>query len=186
MVRLVGLDPCTAADFLAGALTSPGTIGTATEAIGTLGLPALAGRASGPAKDAAYLFSETRRHEKINSKVTRGLNRTQMVRRYNKLFPGAAYAPDSQTSLAYGSGVLLEQIIKTAQSRDAGKLEQAAVALNDKMVTLTGAYAIDETGRQLRNALSVMHNLPGGAGLTCPKKLATARPVYPVPAFSRR
>jgi len=39
IAKLAGLDAGTAAGMLAGALTSSGTIGTATEAIGTLGLP---------------------------------------------------------------------------------------------------------------------------------------------------
>jgi len=38
LANLIGLDAGTAAGMLAGALTSSGTIGTATEAIGTLGL----------------------------------------------------------------------------------------------------------------------------------------------------
>jgi putative transport protein len=40
LARLFGLDAGTAAGMLAGSLTSSGTIGTATEAIGQLGLPA--------------------------------------------------------------------------------------------------------------------------------------------------
>jgi branched-chain amino acid transport system substrate-binding protein len=137
-------------------------------------------------KDAAYLFSETLLHEKINWKVTHGLDRTQMLQRYNKLFPGAAYPPDFQTALAYGSGVVLEQIIRTAQSLDAARLKEAALALSNKMVTLTGPYEIDATGKQLKNEFSVMQNLPGGAEVIYPKEIATAKPVYPVPPFARR
>jgi putative transport protein len=59
MAKVAGLDAGTAAGMHAGALTSSGTIGTATEAIGTLGLPGRAARlvnnvAAGYA--VAYLF----------------------------------------------------------------------------------------------------------------------------------
>jgi branched-chain amino acid transport system substrate-binding protein len=51
-----------------------------------------------------------------NWKVTHGLNRAQMVERYAKLFPQAQYPADFQTALAYGAGVVTEQMIRGAQS----------------------------------------------------------------------
>ena len=137
-------------------------------------------------KDAEYIVSQTLLHEKINWPVTHGLNRAQMMERYNKLFPDAQYTADFQTALAYGAGVITEEIIKTAQSLDAAKLKEAALALNDKIITVTGEYQIDETGKQFKNEFSIMQNMPGGPEVIYPAPVATAKPAYPVPPFSER
>jgi branched-chain amino acid transport system substrate-binding protein len=137
-------------------------------------------------KDAHYILSQTLLHEKINWKVTHGLNRAQMVERYAKLFPNAQYPSDFQTALAYGAGVVTEEIIKTAQSLDAAKLKEAALKLNDKIVTVTGEYQIDQTGKQFKNAFSIMQNMPEGVEVVYPAPVATAKGVYPAPAFEAR
>lgn len=64
-------------------------------------------------KDGHYVFSETLLHEKINWKVTHGLDRAGMLERYKKLFPNAKFDADFQTALAYGAGVITEEIIKS-------------------------------------------------------------------------
>jgi branched-chain amino acid transport system substrate-binding protein len=137
-------------------------------------------------KDGLYAISQTLLHEKINWKVTHGLNRAQMVERYAKLFPNAQYPADFQTALAYGAGVVTEQMISTAQSLEAAKLKAAALALNDKIVTLTGEYKIDDTGKQYKNEFAIMQNMPAGPEVIFPAAVATAKGVYPAPAFSAR
>lgn len=138
-------------------------------------------------KDGHYAFSQTLLHEKINWKVTHGLNRAQMVERYAKLFPNAQYPADFQTILAYGAGVVTEQMILTAQSLDAAKLKAAALQLSGKIVTATGEYQIDETGKQYKNEFAIMQTLPNGVlEVVYPPAVATAKPVYPVPKFSER
>ena len=137
-------------------------------------------------KDGHYVFSQTLLHEKINWKVTHGLNRAQMVERYAKLFPNAQYAADFQTILAYGAGVVTEEMIRTAQSLDAAKLKAAALSLSGKIVTACGEYEIDETGKQYKNEFSIMQTLPNGLEVVYPPAVATAKPVYPVPPFSAR
>lgn len=137
-------------------------------------------------KDGHYVFSQTLLHEKINWKVTHGLNRAQMVAAYERLFPNAQYAADFQTILAYGAGVITEQMIKTAGSLDAGKLKAAALQLSGKIVTACGEYQIDETGKQYKNEFSIMQTLPNGLEVVYPPAVATAKPVYPVPAFAQR
>ncbi len=137
-------------------------------------------------KDGLYLFSQTLLHEKINWKVTHGLNREQMMAGYNRLFPNAQYTADFQTLLAYGAGVITEQIIKTAGSLDAAKLKEAALALSGKIVTATGEYQIDATGKQFKNEFAIMQSLPEGLEVVYPPAVATAKPVYPVPAFAQR
>ena len=109
-----------------------------------------------------------------------------MVERYEKLFPDAEYAADFQTILAYGAGVITEEIIATAQSLEAAKLKQAALDLNGKIVTATGEYLIDETGKQFKNEFSIMQSLPDGLEVVYPEAVATAKPVYPVPPFEER
>jgi branched-chain amino acid transport system substrate-binding protein len=137
-------------------------------------------------KDGLYVFSQTLLHDKINWKVTHGLNRAQMVERYGKMFPNAQYAPDFQTALAYGAGVVTEQIVKTANSLDAAKLKEAAIQLSGKLVTVTGEYQIDQTGKQFKNEFAIMQTLPGGLEVVYPPAVATAKPVYPVPPFAQR
>lgn len=137
-------------------------------------------------KDGLYAISQTLLHEKINWKVTHGLNRAQMVERYAKLFPNAQYPADFQTALAYGAGVVTEQMIRNAQSLEAAKLKAAALALNDKIITVTGEYKIDETGKQFKNEFAIMQNMPSGPEVIFPAAVATAKGVYPAPPFSAR
>ena len=137
-------------------------------------------------KDGLYALSQTLLHDKINWKVTHGLNREQMTARYAKMFPNAQYAPDFQTALAYGAGVVAEEMIKKAQSLDAAKLKQAALDLNDKIVTMTGEYKIDNTGKQFKNEFAIMQNMPAGPEVVYPPAVATAKGVYPAPAFNAR
>jgi branched-chain amino acid transport system substrate-binding protein len=137
-------------------------------------------------KDGLYAFSQTLLHEKINWKVTHGLNRAQMTERYEKLFPKAQYPADFQTALAYGTAVVAEEMIKKAQSLEAAKLKQAALDLNDKLITLTGEYRIDSTGKQFKNEFAIMQNMPTGSEVVFPPAVATAQGVYPAPAFNAR
>jgi branched-chain amino acid transport system substrate-binding protein len=137
-------------------------------------------------KDGLYALSQTLLHEKINWKVTHGLNRAQMVERYAKLFPGAQYPADFQTALAYGAGVVTEEMIRTAQSLEAAKLKDAALKLNNRIVTVTGEYQIDNTGKQFKNEFAIMQNMPGGPEVVFPAAVATAKGVYPAPAYSAR
>jgi len=137
-------------------------------------------------KDGHYVFSQTLLHDKINWKVTHGLNRAEMVASYGKLFPTAQYPADFQTILAYGAGVTTEQIIKTAGSLDAARLKEAAIKLSGKIVTACGEYQIDETGKQYKNEFSIMQTLPNGLEVVYPPAVATAKPVYPVPQFAKR
>ena len=137
-------------------------------------------------KDALYHFSQTLLHERINWKVTGGLDRAQMMERYAKLFPNAQYAADFQTALAYGAGAALEQIIVEAQSLEAAKLKAAALKLNNKIVTVTGPYEIDETGKQFKSEFAVMQNMPSGPEAVFPPEIATAKAVYPAPPYKDR
>ena len=68
-----------------------------------------------------------------------------------------------------------------AQSLDAAKLKEAALKLNDKIVTVTGPYEIDDTGKQFKNEFAVMQNMPNGPEVVYPPEVATAKAVYPVP-----
>lgn len=137
-------------------------------------------------KDALYHWSQTLLHERINWKVTGGLDRAQMMERYAKLFPNAQYPADFQTALAYGAGAALEQIIVEAQSLDAAKLKAAALKLNNKIVTVTGPYEIDETGKQFKSEFVVMQNMPSGPEAVFPPEIATAKAVYPAPPYKDR
>lgn len=137
-------------------------------------------------QDADYLFSQTLLNEKVNWKVTAGLTRAEMMDRYAKLFPDAAYAPDFQTALAYGAGVVLEETIKKAGSLDAAALKQAAIDLSGKLTVMTGPYEILDTGKQISMEFVVMQKTPDSLDVVYPPAVATAKPVFPVPPFSAR
>ena len=51
---------------------------------------------------------------------------------------------------------------------------------------ITGEYEIDKTGKQYKNEFSIMQTTPAGLEVVYPKAVATARPLYPVPAFQER
>lgn len=137
-------------------------------------------------QDAHYLVSQTLLHEKINWKVNAGLTRAEVMKRYAKLFPNVSYAADFQTALAYAAGAVLEEIIKTADSLDPAKLKQAAIDLNGKLTVMTGPYQIEPTGKQVNMEFVIMQNRPDGIEVIYPEAIATAKPVYPVPAYSAR
>jgi len=58
--------------------------------------------------------------------------------------------------------------------------------LSGKLVTVTGPYEIDQTGKQYKNEFVVMQNLPEGPEVVYPPEVATAKAVYPVPPFKER
>jgi branched-chain amino acid transport system substrate-binding protein len=137
-------------------------------------------------QDADYLISQTLLHEKINWEVNAGLSRAEMVERYEELFPDVAYEPDFQTALAYGAGVVLEEIIEKADSLEPAALKQAALDLNEQLTVMTGPYEIEDTGKQISMEFVIMQNQENGPEVIYPPEVATAKPVYPVPAFSER
>jgi branched-chain amino acid transport system substrate-binding protein len=137
-------------------------------------------------KDSLYLLSQSIMHPKLNWKVTNGMNRAAMLKAYEAKFPNAQYPADFQTALAYGAGVIAEEIVKKAQSFDAEKLKQAALQLSGKIVTLTGEYQIDETGKQFKNEFVVLQNQPNGVEVVYPPEVATAKMIYPVPSIASR
>ena len=137
-------------------------------------------------KDGAYIFSHTNYHPAINWAVTAGLNRQQFADAYKAKFPNAEFAPDYQTVLAYGAGVLTEEIIKKAGSTDAAALKKASLDLSDKVTVLAGPYAIDETGKQLKMPFPVLQAQTDGRLETVwPKDVATVKPVFPIPAWNK-
>ncbi|HEX6142418.1 MAG TPA: hypothetical protein VFZ01_06855 [Geminicoccaceae bacterium] len=137
-------------------------------------------------QDADYLISQTLLHDKINWEVSAGLTRAEMMERYDELFPDVAYEADFQTALAYGAGVVLEEIIKQADSLDPAALKQAALDLNDQLTVMTGPYKIEETGKQVSMEFVIMQNLEDGPEVIYPEEIATAEPVYPAPPFDQR
>jgi len=137
--------------------------------------------------DSDNIFSHTNYDPAINWKVNAGMNREQFAMAYEKTFPKAEFAPDFQTALAYGAGVITEETIKKAQSLDAVKLKQAALDLSDKLTVMAGPYAINESGMQLKMPFPVVQLQPGKGLVTVfPKDVAVAKPVYPIPEWTKR
>ncbi len=138
-------------------------------------------------KDADFIFSHTNYHPSINWKVNAGFTREQFAKAYDALFPKAEFPPDFQTALAYGAGVVVEKLIATAGSTDAGALKKAAVDLSGKLVVMPGPYQIDETGKQLQMPFPVVQNQPGkGMMAVYPFDVANSKSMYPIPEWSKR
>lgn len=136
--------------------------------------------------DADYVLSQTLLSPKVNWEVTAGLTRAEMMDRYAALFPDAAYEADFQTALAYGAGVVMEEIVRTAGSVDPAAMKQAAIDLSGNLTVMTGPYAIEPTGKQVSMEFVVMQKQPEGLEVVFPPAVATAAAIYPVPAFSAR
>ena len=136
--------------------------------------------------DANFLYSQTLMHPKVNWPVTAGLNREQVVERYNKLYPDAAYPPDFQTALAYSASAVLEEIMKKADSIEPAKLKQAAIELSGKLTVMTGPYEILDNGKQIQMQFVVMQNQANGPEVVFPPEVRTAEPIYPVPKYGDR
>lgn len=137
-------------------------------------------------EDALYLISQTLLHDKVNWEVTAGLTRAEMMERYDALFPDVAYEADFQTALAYGAGVVMEEIIKKADSLEPAALKQAALDLNEQLTVMTGPYKIEESGKQISMEFVIMQNMEDGPEVIYPAEIATAEPVYPAPPFEER
>lgn len=138
-------------------------------------------------KDAEFIFSHTNYHPAINWKVDAGLTRAQFDEAYKRLFPNAAYAPDFQTALAYGAAVVTEKILEKAGSTEAAALKKAAMDLSGKLTVMAGPYEIDETGKQLQMPFPVVQGQPGkGLVAVWPPAVATEKPTYPIPDWTKR
>ncbi len=140
--------------------------------------------------DGLYIFGHTLYHKNLNWKVNAGLSRAEFEKVFKETFPKAENPPDFQTSLAYGAGVLLQKFIETAGSLDAAKLKKAALDLSDKVTVMTGPYAIDETGKQLKMPFVVtqVQKMDGKQGLVLlyPEEVATGKVIYPIPGWDQR
>ncbi len=137
--------------------------------------------------DSNFIFSHTNYDPSINWKVNAGMNREQFAKAYDKAFPKAEFPPDFQTALAYGAAVIAEETIKKADSLEAGKLKQAALALSDKLTVMAGPYAINESGMQLKMPFPVVQLQPGKGVVTVfPQDVAVAKPDFPIPDWSKR
>lgn len=132
---------------------------------------------------ADYFFSNTNYHPAVNWKVTAGMNRDEFTAAYNKKFPDAKYAPDFQTILAYGAGVVLEEAIKKADSLEASDLKKAALDMSGELTVVAGPYEVDETGMQHGMPWAVIQRLPNNQLVSVwPENVANATPVYPTPS----
>lgn len=139
-----------------------------------------------------YIFGHTLFHEDLKWRVNAGMDLPQFMANFNRLFPKSEYPPDFQTSLAYGAGVILEEMIKKGGSLEAKDLKQAALDLSGKLTVMTGPYEIDATGKQLQMPFTVTQvqkdKVTGKIKLVLlwPKAVATGEPVYPIPPWDKR
>lgn len=139
-----------------------------------------------------YIFGHTLFHEDLKWRVNAGMDLPQFMANFNRLFPKSEYPPDFQTSLAYGAGVILEEMIKKAGSLEAKDLKQAALDLSRKLTVMTGPYEIDATGKQLQMPFTVTQvqkdKVTGKLKLVLlwPKAVATGEHIYPIPPWDKR
>ncbi len=131
---------------------------------------------------ADYITSHTQYNPAVKWAITDGLQNDAFVARYKELFPKVSYSEDFQTVLAYGAGVALERLLGEAKSTEPAKLKQAALDLSGKITTISGKFAIDETGKQIGMEPIVLQNQPGkGLVPVAPSEVATEKLIYPIP-----
>jgi len=139
-----------------------------------------------------FIYGHTLFHEDLKWKVNAGMDLPQFMAHFKALFPKAEYPPDFQTSLAYGAGVILEEMIKKCGTVDAKDLKQAAIDLSGKLTVMTGPYEIEATGKQLQMPFTVTQVQKDKATgklklvLLWPKAVATGEPVYPILGWDKR
>ncbi|TPF74332.1 branched-chain amino acid ABC transporter substrate-binding protein [Brucella gallinifaecis] len=133
-------------------------------------------------KLAEFITSHTQYSPNAKWNITDGLNNEEFVSRYKELFPNASYSEDFQTVLAYGAAVALERLVSEAQSTDPAVLKQKALDMGGKITTISGKFAIDETGKQIGMEPIVLQNQPGkGLVPVAPAEVATEKLIYPIP-----
>ncbi len=133
-------------------------------------------------KLAEFVTSHTQYSPNAKWNITDGLKNEEFVNRYKELFPKASYSEDFQTVLAYGAAVALERLVSEAQSIEPAVLKQKALEMGGKITTISGNFAIDETGKQIGMEPIVLQNQPGkGLVPVAPAEVATEKLIYPVP-----
>lgn len=133
-------------------------------------------------KAAENITSHTQYDPAVKWAITDGLQNDAFVARYKELYPTVSYSEDFQTVLAYGAGVALERLLGEANSTEPAKLKQAALTLSGKITTISGKFAIDETGKQIGMEAIVLQNQPGkGLVPVAPPEVANAKLIYPIP-----
>jgi len=133
-------------------------------------------------KLAEFVTSHTQYSPNAKWNITDGLKNEEFVTRYKELFPKVSYSEDFQTVLAYGAAVALERLVSEAQSTDPAALKQKALEMGGKITTISGKFAIDETGKQIGMEPIVLQNQPGkGLVPVAPAEVATEKLIYPVP-----
>jgi len=131
---------------------------------------------------AQYITSHTQYDPAVKWDITDGLQNEEFVARYKELFPSVSYSEDFQTVLAYGAGAALERLLTKAQSADPAELKQAALDLSGQITTISGKFAIDQTGKQTGMEAIVLQNQPGkGLVPVAPAEVATEKLIYPIP-----
>lgn len=133
-------------------------------------------------KLAEFVTSHTQYSPNAKWNITDGLKNEEFVTRYKELFPKVSYSEDFQTVLAYGAAGALERLVSEAQSTDPAALKQKALEMGGKITTISGKFAIDETGKQIGMEPIVLQNQPGkGLVPVAPAEVATEKLIYPVP-----
>lgn len=131
---------------------------------------------------AEYITSHTQYDPAVKWAITDGLQNDEFVARYKELFPNVSYSEDFQTVLAYGAGVVLERLLSASGSTDPAVLKQTALDLGGSITTISGKFAIDETGKQIGMEPIVLQNQPGkGLVPVAPPEVATEKLIYPIP-----
>jgi branched-chain amino acid transport system substrate-binding protein len=142
--------------------------------------------------DGLFIFGHTLFHENLKWNVTAGMALDEFMSVFKKKFPGVE--PDFQTSLAYGSCILLAEMIKKAGSLNPDELMQAARELSGKLKVLTCVRPIefDSNWKQTGCPFSVVQVQKDPVTnkyklvIVWPPEVRTGKEVYPIPGWTQR
>ncbi len=92
--------------------------------------------------------------------------------------------PDYHSAGSYAGCLILEEAINRAGALDKEKIRQALLDIN--MLTMFGAYKVDERGFQIAHKMLTIQWQDGKKQVVWPDKWKTAEPRFPTPEWSKR
>nr|VFK31615.1 MAG: branched-chain amino acid transport system substrate-binding protein [Candidatus Kentron sp. MB]VFK75872.1 MAG: branched-chain amino acid transport system substrate-binding protein [Candidatus Kentron sp. MB] len=94
------------------------------------------------------------------------------------------HLPGYHAAGGYGAGQVVEAAVKKSGSVDPDKVRKALFELDT--TTIFGRYKVDDTGKQIGKPAYAIQWIGGKRELVLPEDIATAQPVYPFKAWSKR
>jgi branched-chain amino acid transport system substrate-binding protein len=94
------------------------------------------------------------------------------------------YEPGYYAAVGWATGVILKEVVEKVGSTDQDKIRNALLEM--KTETPFGPFDVDETGAQIAKKGLIVQVLNGKREIVWPDELQSAKPVLPMPNWSKR